>query len=294
MADEPVIETPQAEVPAPEAVSSEASIPTSTSPDTSSGSGSVSDASTSSPDTSVSSPVSFDYSSWDGQSDSLPEAYRPIYDHISGGLRSEMEGLQNSLQQDKELYEALLQSEGVDTNLREKLQQTEKELAEERESYKGWTTEKAELTKTRDDLQGKLDSAEKAEQAQVQAWVDQFKTKHKEMLADDGKREQFLQYIESGMEPEFAVTLMDKDPQFTRRVQAYRLQNVPDQYAVQLATADLGTEAAKPRASAEMAAGAGEAANNPSSAEKDVLSGTHNIRDIRRLAAERALKKHSG
>jgi len=260
-------------------------------PDTPSGGGSEPDTSTSSPDSTA---PSFDYSSWNGQSESLPEAYRPIYEKISGGLRSQMEDLQNSLQQDKELYEALLQAEGVDADVRKKLQDAERELTSLREARTGWTAEKSELSQTRDSLQAKIAEIERVEQAQIQGWVDQFKLQHKDMLADDNNRERFLQYLESGMEPEFAVTLMDKDRQFVQRIQVYRHQGVPDQYALKLATADLGTEAAKPRASAEMAAGAGEAANNPSSAQKDVSVGNHNIRDIRRLVAERAFKKHTG
>ena len=236
----------------------------------------------------------FDYSSWNGNADSLPEAYRPIYDKISGGLQTEMESLQNSLQQDKELYEALLQAEGVDADVRKKLEETEKELAALREAKTVWATEREDLTKNRDDLQSKISEIERAEQAELQAWVSNFRTEHGEMLADPGKRERFVQYLESGMEPEFAVTLMEKDTRLTQRIQAYRMQGVPDQYALKLAMADLGTGAAQPRASAEMATGAGEPANNPISTEKNMLSNTSNIKDIRRLVAERAFKKHTG
>ena len=64
-----------------------------------------------------------------------------------------------------------------------------------------------------------------------------------------------------------------------------------------MARADNGrpeTEAAKPRISAQITAGATATANMPESAEKGVSDKAFNIRDARKLAVARAFKRRAG
>ena len=139
---------------------------------------------------------------------------------------------------------------------------------------------------------------EKTEELEAQRWAQEFEIKHKEVLSDPERRDRFLQFLSSDFTPDIAISLVQEtNENIVNTTISYTLQGVPEQYALRMARQDHGqpeTEAAKPRVSAQITAGASAAANVPDSAEKSVSDNAFNIRDARRLAVDRAFKRRVG
>jgi hypothetical protein len=240
----------------------------------------------------------FDFSGWGGEVEELPEHYRPIHEHVSGHLKKEIDGLRNSLEQDRELYQALLEGEDVGKDFRDKLDQAQKELAKHEKTKGTWETEKAEYDEKIKHFETRMAEAETLERAEADRWARQFRQDNADIFDDTAKQEYFSKLMESGLDPELAVEFVRVDnPKYTQSTLGYLAQGVPSTLAMRLAQSDIGlsqTQAAEPRASAQITAGATEAANVPDSAEKSVSDNTISIKDARRLAAHRAFKRRVG
>ena len=240
----------------------------------------------------------FDFDGWDGQLDGLHEAYRPIYENVSGRLKKDMDGLRNSLEQDRELYQALLEGEDIGKDFQQKLQAAQKELAKREETQGSWEEEKAKYEDTIKRFEGRFAQVEATEKLDAENWARDFRKANEDVMGDDTKRSQVVKFLDAGIDPEVAVDFVRSgDQNYIRTALGYMAQGVPNHFAVRLAKTDVGrseTEAAPPRASAQMTAGASETVNVPQSAEKSVTDKTFNIRDARRIAVERAFKGRTG
>jgi len=240
----------------------------------------------------------FDFEAWDGEVATLPEVYHPIHGHLSGHIRKEIDGLRNSLEQDRELYQALLEGEDIGKDFREKLSKSQAELEKIQKSRETWGTEKEQYDEKIKHYESKMAEVEASEKAEADAWAHQFRQDNADIMEETEKRGQFLKFMNSGIEPEVAVEFVRSgNEHFVQSTLGYMAQGVPPQYAVRMAKTDSGlteTQSAQPRAGAEMTAGATEGANVPESTEKAVSSNTFGIEDARRLAVQRAFRKRTG
>jgi hypothetical protein len=240
----------------------------------------------------------FDFGSWDGQAEGLPEPYRPIHENVSTHLRQEIDGLRNSLEQDRELYQALLEGEDIGKDFQQKLAQAQAEMEKHEKAKSEWETQKADYDSRIEKYESKMAEVRQAEEQQAHQWAQEFRKEHAEVLDQDDKKDQFVKFLDSGIDAEIAIEFVRSGSEnLVHNTLGYIAQGVPASYALRMAKADTGlseTQAAKPRAAAEMTAGASSAANMPESAEKSVSDKAFNIHDARRVAVERAFKRRTG
>ena len=240
----------------------------------------------------------FDFGAWEGEVGTLPEVYHPIYNHLNGHVRKELDGLRTSLEQDRELYQALLEGEDVGKDFQERLAQSQTELDKLHKSRDTWATEKSQYDERIQGYEAKMAEVEAAEQAEANSWAEGFRKENADLFETPEKRDQFLQYLNAGIEAEICAEFVRSgDEGFVQSTLGYMAQGVPQNFALRMAKADSGvteTEAAQPRAAAEMTAGATETANVPESTEKSVSDKSFGIRDARRMAVERAMNRRIG
>jgi myosin heavy subunit len=240
----------------------------------------------------------FDFGSWDGQVDALPEPYRPIHESLSGHLNKEMDSIRHSLEQDRELYQALLEGEDIGKDFRSKLEQAQKELSKYEKEKSSWEEEKSKLEQSVTQYEERISQVEAREKAEAEQWAINFRKENADVMDDPKSQEKFLQFLNSGIDPEIAIDFVrSNNPTYTNSALSYMAQGVPAHFAAKMAKADSGiseTKAAKPRASAQMTAGATETANVPESAEKSVSDKAFGIQDARKLAVARAFKRRTG
>ena len=240
----------------------------------------------------------FDFDSWGGEVDSLPEIYRPIHERINTGVRREIDDLRNSLEQDRELYQALLEGENIGEDFRKKLTEAQSQIEKMQKSQEGWGSEREKYEAQIKGYQERMAEVEAAEQAEANRWAEGFRKEHADVFQDETLTANFNHFLNANIDPDIAMDFVRSgNEDYIRSALGYMSQGVPQHYAARLARADSGqsqTQAAKPRASAEMTAGATETANVPESAEKSVSDKTFNIKDARKLAVERAFKRRTG
>jgi hypothetical protein len=240
----------------------------------------------------------FDFGGWDGEAEALPEAYRPIHGQISGRLTKDMDSLRNSLEQDRELYQALLEGEDVGKDFQQKLAAAQGEAEKHGKAQTTWAEEKAQYDKQIQEYQGQMQQVEAHRQTEANDWAREFRKTHDDVLSQTDKRDQFSQFLNSGVDAEIAMEFVRSgNERFVNSTLGYISQGVPANYAIRMAKVDTGTvetQAAQPRAGAEMTAGALDSTNIPQSAEKAVSDKSFGIRDARRLAVERAFKRRTG
>lgn len=240
----------------------------------------------------------FDFSGWDGSVDALPEVYRPIHENINTGLRQEIDGLRNSLEQDRELYQALLEGENIGEDFRKKLDEAQAQIQKMQSAQEGWGSERQKYEDQIKGYEERMAQVEAAEQAEANRWAEDFRKENSDVFSDEILTQNFMYFLNANIDAEIAIDFVRSgNEDYIRSALGYMSQGVPQHYAARLARADSGqsqTQAAKPRASAEMTAGAIETANVPESAEKVVSDKTFNIKDARKLAVERAFKRRTG
>lgn len=240
----------------------------------------------------------FDFGAWDGQVETLPDPYRPVHEGLSGHLNKELDSIRNSLEQDRELYQALLEGEDIGKDFREKYNKAEQQLAQYEKDKQSWADQKSKFEESINEYQGRIDQINAKEKAEAEQWARDFQQKNADVIDNDESREKFLQFINDGIDPEIAVDFVrSNNPAYVQTTLSYMAQNVPPHYAVRLAKADSKvseTKSVQPRASAQMTAGATETANVPESAEKSVSDKAFGIHDARKLAVARAFKRRTG
>ena len=240
----------------------------------------------------------FDFDGWGGEADTLPEIYRPIHERINTGVRKEIDDLRNSLEQDRELYQALLEGEDIGQDFRKKMTEAQSQLEQLQKAQEGWGSEREKYESTIKAHEEKLAQIEAYEQVEADRWAEDFRREHSDIFSDQILSQNFQHFLNAGIDPDICMDFVRSgNEKYIQSAIGYITQGVPQHYAVRLAKADSGqaeTRAAKPRAAAEMTAGATETANVPESAEKSVSDKTFNIKDARKLAVERAFKRRTG
>jgi DNA-binding ferritin-like protein (Dps family) len=236
----------------------------------------------------------FDFNGWDGKQDSLPEDYRPVYDNINTRLETGSNELRNALQRDREIYQALLDGEDVNGTAQKELAEALKELESLKGNSSSWAEEKAAFEKQLSDLTGQVGDFQATEQQALDSWAKDFKEKHAEVLNNEEVKNNFIQLLDSGVDPDVGIELIQAPVEVANKAIEYMNNGVPGEYALRLAHSEgKKSEIVEPRPAAQLTAGA-TPATVPNSSEKSLTSNTFSIRDVRRLAAARAYKKRTG
>ncbi len=236
----------------------------------------------------------FDFSGWDGEQESLPEDYHPVYDNINTRLETSSNELRDALQRDREIYQALLDGEDVNGTAQKELATALKELEELKGNSSSWAEEKTAFEKQLSELTGQVGEFKATEQQALDTWAQDFKEQHAEILNNEEVKNNFIQLLDSGVDPEIGIELVQAPVEVANKAIDYMNNGVPGQYALRLAHSETKkSEIVEPRPAAQLTAGA-TAATVPNSSEKSLTSNTFSIRDVRRLAAARAYKKRTG
>jgi hypothetical protein len=236
----------------------------------------------------------FDFNGWDGEQESLPEDYHPVYNSINTRLETSSSELRNALQRDREIYQALLDGEDVNGTAQKELAEALKELEELKGNSSSWAEEKGAFEKQVSDLTSQVGDFQATEQQALDSWARGFKEKHAEVLNNEEIKNNFVQLLDSGVEPEVGIELVQAPVEVANKAIEYMNNGVPGEYALKLAHSETKkSEIVEPRPAAQLTAGA-TPATVPNSSEKSLTSNTFSIRDVRRLAAARAYKKRTG
>lgn len=236
----------------------------------------------------------FNFGEWDGSSDSLPEDYRPIYSSINDRLETTTAELKESLQRDREIYQALLDGEDVNGATQKELVAAQKELEELKNGSSSWAEEKAKLEEQLSALNEQVGGYQKSEQEALDVWANSFREKHADVLKNETVKANFVHLLDAGVDPDVGIELVQAPVDLANKAIDYMNNGVPGAYALRLAQAEhKKTQIVEPRPAAQLTAGAA-AATVPNSSEKSLTPNTFSIRDVRRLAAARAYKKRTG
>ena len=236
----------------------------------------------------------FNFGEWDGSSDSLPEDYRPIYSSINDRLETTTAELKESLQRDREIYQALLDGEDVNGATQKELVAAQKELEELKNGSSSWAEEKAKLEEQLSALNEQVGGYQNSEQEALDVWANSFREKHADVLKNETVKANFMPLLDAGVDPDVGIELVQAPVDLANKAIDYMNNAVPGAYALRLAQAEhKKTQIVEPRPAAQLTAGAA-AATVPNSSEKSLTPNTFSIRDVRRLAAARAYKKRTG
>jgi regulator of replication initiation timing len=236
----------------------------------------------------------FDFNGWDGDQESLPEDYRPVYDNINTRLEASSSEVRNALQRDREIYQALLDGEDVNGTAQKELAEALKELEELKGNSSSWAEEKTTFEQQLEKLNGQVGEFKATEQQALDSWAQGFKEQHAEILNNEEVKNNFIHLLDSGVDPDIGIELVQAPVEIANKAIDYMNNGVPGPYALRLAHSETKrSEIVEPRPAAQLTAGA-TAATVPNSSEKSLTSNTFSIRDVRRLAAARAFNKRTG
>lgn len=236
----------------------------------------------------------FNFGEWDGNRESLPTDYHSIYSNINDRLESSSNDMRSALQRDREIYQALLDGEDVNGNTQKELADVLKELEELKTNSSSWAEEKTGFESQLEDLNSRIQEHQTTEQEALDSWAQGFRDHYQELLANDQTRDNFVQLLDSGIDPDISIELVQMDPDVSKQALNYMQNGVPGTHAIKLAKLEAKkTQIVEPRPAAELTAGA-TAATVPNSSRKSLTSNSFSMRDARRLAATRAYKKRIG
>lgn len=227
----------------------------------------------------------FDFETWEGQVDSLPEEYRPIGSYFENRYSSQIEdfntklsGANAELDQLRQLNDALLIG-GEDP----RIAQYQGEI----ESYKDKYSKLEEEYKQ---YQNHIDSMFEND---AKKYADAFRAKNEEFFENEEKAAQLVALIEQDWDPEQAVQLLKLGEQAMEVAKKAKSDGVPDSYAIRLAeTAVRRPAPAAPRPGAKITSGA--TASSTPNQEKMSLNDSSTLDDRRLIVARRAIKQAQG
>ena len=243
-------------------------------------------------DSEASPPASFDWDSWDGETDSLPEAARewakPIGSYFSKRADTRLEERLTEVEDLKELYDSLLSGKRDP-----KIGELEKALAEWEEKHNGviseWEGKYNELEKTYKQYEANVEAAITQEAVEYAEW---FQSENADVFENEQLAAVFVGLLEEGWELEGAAEAARLPAPLLQAARQAKADGVPDSYAIRLA--GRAKSPAAPRPGAKITSGATTPAR---SREQTMLPDTKapaSFKDLRHHAATRALKRKRG
>tara|TARA_R110000824_G_scaffold16895_3_gene69412 strand:+ start:685 stop:1545 length:861 start_codon:yes stop_codon:yes gene_type:complete len=216
----------------------------------------------------------FDFDSWDGVLDGLPEHYRPMGQNFESRLTSKVGEYESKMTELEKLNDALLG--GVE----------DPRIMDLTTEVDGYKTQYEDLFNEYSNYRKQIDQLVEED---AQKYAEGFREEHKEYFEDEAKGQELAELIESNWDPAAAVALLKLGPEAKVIGQKAKADGVPDSYALRLAeTAVRPRPRAAPRPGAKITSGA-TASSSPHQ-ELMEIENTTSLDDKRLLVARRALK----
>jgi len=230
----------------------------------------------------------FGWDDWDGETGTLPEPVRGwgerFSTHYKARFDRENEAALEETARMKEIYETLM--EGAEDPRNAELTQ---QLEELQKKFSG--LEETSKT-TRAEYEAYKQAREEADEREAQEFAKRFEDAHPEIFKDAAKAKRFLQLLEAGWELDYAPAALELSEGALAIAQEALNEGTPMRYALKLAeAASPQPQRRKPRPGARITSGATRAPVAPHQAPKDALREARSLDDIRRIAAQRAMKR---
>ena len=240
-------------------------------------------------DSEASPSASFDWDSWGGETEALPELARkwaePFGAYYSKRSDSQLESKLSEVEDLKNLYDTLLEGKRDP-----KMGELEKALAEWEEKHgtavSEWEGKYGELDKTYNQYKANVEAAIDQEAEEFSKW---FQTENADIFESEQLAEVFVGLLEEGWELEGAAEAARLPASLLQAARKAKADGVPDSYAIRLA--GRAKSPAAPRPGARITSGATTPAR---SREQTMLPDTKaptSFKDLRHLAARDALKR---
>lgn len=202
----------------------------------------------------------FDPDKWDGSEDSLPDNYRKFYSKASSTwtqkereYKAQVENLIREAQSNEELYNMLLSDPTVDDSVRKQLTETRAKLGEFEKKYSETESSLQKAQKELEAAQKKLQKIEEsgtatqreleelraAEERHNIAWLENFKSTHKDIYADPNMRGRLATLIEADFDPDLAAQMVKLPDEIIYSTADYRNKGIPEDQALRLALLDM-------------------------------------------------------
>ncbi len=241
------------------------------------------------PQSDFGSPDKFTWDSWDGQSyDAFPEPIRPwaerVGKHYQGQFDSALTEERSSLEQIRGIYEQLLEG-----HQDPRLGQYEQNLAK----YKTQISEYEQKLKAAEDRAKQVEAAyEHTARQEAERIAAKFKADNAHIFEDPKAVKMLGELLDEDWELENIPQLMGLDEEIRDQIREAKREGAPEKWALKLAE-QWKPKPAKPRAGAELVAGAGAPAPVPNVARSG-LGDAKSFDELRALAAQRAMSRAQG
>jgi ElaB/YqjD/DUF883 family membrane-anchored ribosome-binding protein len=241
--------------------------------------------------------VEFDWESWDGNHEVVPEPWRkPVegaknffskkyadYDKLKPTLAArdkEHSKLQKEFKELNELYESVLENYGEDPRLPEI--QKVKETIE------------SELLSTRTELETFRTEVKAWREKEAAQYADRIMEKFPKYFTEPSHMDKFSAMMDTGFDAEVAISILELGDAAVEAAKTAKAKGAPDNVAYDYAELSVRASKAKPerREAAKVMAGA-EGAQNPAQAPRD-LADARDHQERVNMVAKRMFKLHSG
>jgi len=246
--------------------------------------------------------ASFDWDSWDGSVDSLPEESRDVGGRLQERFQTQFDEKQSEMEDLRSIYSAMLNDEEDP-----RLGSLQKELEEARKALEGEQTRAS----------GIQEQFDKLSDISTKNFVDRFWSEHDQIRQDPDKLDRFITLLDSEVkggawDAYVAAKLLALPEDSFKVAWEAKQEGVPDEYAYRLAEAhsqmnltdetvkEVKKEAvkeakaavSKPRPGAKMTNGA-ITSSRPQVAERG-MEEAKTLDEMRDMAARRALRLFAG
>ena len=247
-------------------------------------------------------PAAFDWNSWDGSVDSLPEESRDVGARLQDRFQSQFDEKQSELQDLRSIYTALLNDDEDP-----RVGSLQKELEQARSLLEGEKSRTSEIQAQYDQLS----------EISTKNFVDRFWSVHDHIRQDDEKLDRFITLLDSNVkggawDAYVAAKLLELPEDSFKVAWEAKQEGVPDEYAYRLGEAhsqmnlteetvkEVKKEAVKaakaavsePRPAAKITNGA-VTSSRPQVAERG-MDEAKTLDEMRDMAARRALRLFAG
>ena len=222
----------------------------------------------------------FGWDTWDGKHESFPDQLQPWGERIGSFYSKKMEDLNNDLDRNKEIYEALM---GGKEDPRLAKYQTE--VSEWETKY---NTREQEFNALQTEYTDYQKIVNQAIEDEANEYANAFRDANPQLFENGELKERFTALLEDGWSVESAAVASRLPKSALAVAREAKSNGVPETYALRLAEG-AKSRPAKPRPGAQITAGATTPARPPEQAPLAPDTGAMSLRDFRTLAARRAL-----
>ena len=222
----------------------------------------------------------FGWDEWDGKHDSFPEQLQPWGERIGSYYQSKLTELNNDLDRNKEIYDALLggQEDPRVAQFQQQVSDLESKYQAAQETIKLTAQEYKQYQEV----------VQQAIDAEAEEYAVAFREANPELFEDGDLKDNMIALLNEGWTVESAAVasrLPEKALSVAREAKA---NGVPDSYALRLAEG-AKSKPEEPRPGAQITAGATTPARAPEQASLEPDTRAMSLREFRTLAARRAL-----